>query len=137
MIKLFVVYEPNTFKKRRSCFHGGNKALHHLKQSSIEFGPFPIPGIESVSFAGLTDHPDGGFSALIRMEKGSVIPNHGHKHFEETFMLKGSVDCGGTVIKAGDYVRVDADETHEIAAVEDSEFLVILHQGVIVEGMEQ
>ena len=116
---------------------GGSKALHHLEQSSIEFGPFPIPGIENVSFAGLTDHSDAGFSALIRMEKGCVIPNHGHKHFEETFMLKGSVDCGGTVIKAGDYVRVDADETHEIAAVEDSEFLVILHQGVIVEGMEQ
>ena len=111
--------------------------MHHFKKSAIEYTPFPIPGVENVSFAGLTDHPDGGFSALIRMEKGSVIPNHGHKHFEETFMLKGSVDCGGTIIEAGDYVRVDADETHEIAAVEDSEFLVILHQGVILDGLEQ
>ena len=52
-------------------------------------------------------------------------------------MLKGSVDCGGTIIEAGDYVRVDADETHEIETVEDSEFLVILHQGVILDGLEQ
>ena len=43
------------------------------------------------------------------MEKGSVIPNHGHKHFEETLMLKGSVDCGGTIIEAGDYVKPDRD----------------------------
>tara|TARA_B100000676_G_scaffold312929_1_gene389972 strand:+ start:200 stop:610 length:411 start_codon:yes stop_codon:yes gene_type:complete len=136
MIKLFVIYEP-TIKKNVDSWHRRERSFEPLKKSAIEYGSFSIPGIENVSLAGLTDHPDGGVSALIRMQKGSVIPHHEHKHFEETFLLKGSIDCGGTIIEARDYVRVDADKTHQIAAIKNSKFLVILHQGVILDGLEQ
>ena len=109
--------------------------MHHLKKSEIKYGPFPIPGVENVTFAGLTEHPDGGFSALIKMPSGSIIPKHGHQHFEETYMLKGVVECGGTTLSAGDYIRVDSDEQHELKAIEETEFLVIIHQGVTLDDI--
>ena len=105
------------------------------KGTEIEFGPFPIPGVDNVTFAGLTEHPDGGFTAMIAMEKGSVIPEHGHKHFEETYVISGVVDCAGATLEAGDYVRVNDDETHNVKALEDTKLLVMVHQGVVVEGM--
>ena len=61
------------------------------KAKEVEFGPFPIPGVDNVTFAGLTEHPDGGFTAMIAMKKGAVIPEHGHKHFEETYVVSGAV----------------------------------------------
>ena len=83
----------------------------------------------------MTEHPDGGFSALIKMPSGSTIPKHGHQHFEETYMLKGVVECGGATLSAGDYIRVDSDEQHELKAIEDTEFLVIIHQGVTLDDI--
>ena len=69
------------------------------------------------------------------MPSGSIIPKHGPQHFEETYMLKGVVDCGGTTLSAGDYIRVDSDEQHELKAIEDTEFLVIIHQGVTLDDI--
>ena len=50
-------------------------------------------------------------------------------------MLKGVVDCGGATLSAGDYIRVDSDEQHELKAIEDTEFLVIIHQGVTLDDI--
>ena len=105
------------------------------KGTEIEFGPFPIPGVDNVTFAGLTEHPDGGFTALIAMKKGAVIPDHGHKHFEETYVVSGAVHCAGTTLETGDYIRVNDDEKHSVTAMEDSTLLVMVHQGVVVEGL--
>ena len=105
------------------------------KAKEIEFGPFPIPGVDNVTFAGLTEHPDGGFTAIIAMKKGAVIPEHGHKHFEETFVVSGAVHCAGTTLETGDYIRVDSDEKHSVTALEDTKLLVMVHQGVLVNGM--
>lgn len=105
------------------------------KAKEVEFGPFPIPGVHNVTFAGLTEHPDGGFTAMIAMEKGAVIPQHGHKHFEETYVVSGVVSCAGILLETGDYIRVDNDEKHSVTAVEDAKLLVVVHQGVEVDGM--
>ena len=69
------------------------------------------------------------------MPSGSIIPKHGHQHFEETYMLKGVVECGGATLSEGDYIRVDSDEQHELKAIEDTEFLVIIHQGVTLDDI--
>ena len=106
-----------------------------INGKEIEFGPFPIPGVENVTFAGLTEHPDGGFTAMIAMQKGAVIPEHGHKHFEETYVVSGVIDCAGTTLETGDYVRVNDDEKHSVTAMEDAMLLVIVHQGVVVDGI--
>ena len=45
------------------------------------------------------------------------------------------VDCAGATLEAGDYVRVNDDETHSVKALEDTKLLVMVHQGVVVEGM--
>ena len=105
------------------------------KETEIVFGPFPIPGVDHVTFAGLTEHPDGGFTAMIAMQKGAVIPEHGHKNFEETYVISGAIECAGTTLATGDYVRVNADEIHSVKALEDTKLLVMVHQGVVVEGM--
>ena len=105
------------------------------KGTEIEFGPFPIPGVDNVTFAGLTEHPDGGFTAMIAMKKGAVIPEHGHKHFEETYVVSDVVNCAGTTLETGDYIRVNDDEKHSVTAMEDSTLLVMVHQGVVVEGL--
>ena len=105
------------------------------KGTEIEFGPFPIPGVDNVTFAGLTEHPDGGFTAMIAMKKGAVIPEHGHKHFEETYVVSGVVNCAGTTLETGDYIRVNDDEKHSVTAMADSTLLVMVHQGVVVEGL--
>ena len=105
------------------------------KAKEVKFGPFPIPGVEKGTFAGLTEHPDGGFTAMIAMEKGAIIPEHGHKHFEETYVVSGVVSCAGTLLETGDYIRVNDDEKHSVTAIEDAKLLVMVHQGVLVEGM--
>ena len=105
------------------------------KHESIEFGAFPISGVENVTFAGLTEHPDGGFTAMVEMKRGSEIPEHGHQNFEETYVISGAVECGGVLIETGDYVRVDAEETHSLKAIEDTKMFVVVHKGVIIDGM--
>jgi len=105
------------------------------KATNIEYGPFPIPGVDNVSFAALTEHPDGGFTAMIAMQKGAVIPEHGHKHFEETYVVSGVINCGGATLETGDYIRVNDDEEHSVTAMEDTKLLVMVHQGVVVDGM--
>ena len=105
------------------------------KGTEIEFGPFPIPGVDNVTFAGLTEHPDGGFTAMIAMKKGAEIPEHGHKHFEETYVVSGVVNCAGTTLETGDYIRVNDDEKHSVTAMEDTKLLVMVHQGVVVDGV--
>ena len=105
------------------------------KAQEVEFGPFPIPDVDNVTFAGLTEHPDGGFTAMIAMKKGAVIPEHGHKHFEETYVVLGAVHCAGTTLETGDYIRVENDERHSVTALEDTKLLVMVHQGVVVDRM--
>ena len=105
------------------------------KAKEVKFGPFPIPGVDKVTFAGLTEHPDGGFTAMIAMEKGAIIPEHGHKHFEETYVVAGAVHCAGTTLETGDYIRVENDERHSVTALEDTRLLVMVHQGVVVDRM--
>ena len=72
---------------------------------------------------------------MIAMKKGAVIPEHGHKHFEETYVVSGVVNCAGTTLETGDYIRVNDDEKHSVTAMEDSTLLVMVHQGVVVEGL--
>jgi len=69
------------------------------------------------------------------MQKGAVIPEHGHKHFEETYVVSGVIDCAGTTLETGDYVRVNDEEKHSVTETEDAMLLVIVHQGVVVDGI--
>ena len=109
--------------------------MQFCKGTEIEFGPFPIPSVDNVTFAGLTEHPDGGFTTMIAMKKGAVIPEHGHKHFEETYVVSGVVNCAGITLETGDYIRVNDDEKHSVTAMEDTKLLVMVHQGVVVDGV--
>ena len=65
-------------------------------------------------------------------EKGAVIPEHGHKHFEETYVVAGAVHCAGTTLETGDYIRVENDERYSVTALEDTRLLVMVHQGVVL-----
>ena len=64
-----------------------------------------------------------------------TVRENGHKHFEETCVVSGVVNCSGTMLETGDYIRVNDDEKHSVTAIEDTKLLVVVHQGVVVDGM--
>jgi quercetin dioxygenase-like cupin family protein len=66
---------------------------------------------------------------LLRMAAGGVLPDHEHAGVEEIFLLRGSCDCEGTRLVAGDYHRAaGGSEHHETTTDEGCLMLVVLRK---------
>jgi quercetin dioxygenase-like cupin family protein len=66
----------------------------------------PFPGIEFKVV-----HRDGrrGFTTrLVKFVPGAKYPRHRHGGSEEIFLIEGSINVSGTLLKAGDYCRSEA-----------------------------
>ncbi len=59
----------------------------------------------------LVDAP-GIYACLIRMEKGAMLPPHGHPTPEECVVLEGEVWLGGVHCRAGDFHLAPAGLRH-------------------------
>jgi len=56
----------------------------------------------------------GERTGLMRMERGSTIPEHDHPETEECFVLEGAVEIDGQDLRAGDYTVAYAGSRHEV-----------------------
>jgi len=58
-------------------------------------------------------HDSGGImSYLLRMEAGSMLPNHRHPHDEECVVVEGSVQMGDVTMGPGGYLMERKDTLH-------------------------
>jgi len=65
--------------------------------------------------------PEGGVSALIRMEPGRGYPAHRHLDFEDVLILEGGYRDEFGEHVAGTYLRYPPDSTHAPLALGDCE----------------
>jgi anti-sigma factor ChrR (cupin superfamily) len=72
------------------------------------------------------DPVTGERTGLMRMEAGSVYPEHDHPGSEECFVLEGVVNIEGRDYRAGDYVIAYAGSRHDVIR-SASGGLVLLH----------
>lgn len=49
---------------------------------------------------------------LMRCEPGAEVPDHPHAGPEECYVLSGSFETYGTILRAGDYMRAPAGSKH-------------------------
>lgn len=72
------------------------------------------------------DPVTGERTGLMRMEPGSVYPEHDHPESEECFVLEGVVNVDGQDYRPGDYTIAHAGSRHEIIR-SPSGGLILLH----------
>ena len=83
-----------------------------------------LPGIRVKILA--VDRQRGLVTMLLRGEAGARYPAHRHSTPEECYVIRGSVEIGGRVLRAGDFHHADADSDHdEIRTSDGAEVLLV------------
>lgn len=95
-----------------STTHNNLKPLdsRFVDVAALEWEKTSFPGISVKTL--LLDKPSGLLTALIRMEPGSILPDHEHILIEQTFVIKGHLVCSEGECKAGDFVWRPAGSRH-------------------------
>lgn len=74
-----------------------------VRTSTAAWIASPIPGIEYKLVA--RDPERGTRTQLVRFAAGARYPRHRHAGTEEIFLLEGTVQVNGVLLRAGDYCR--------------------------------
>ena len=82
-----------------------------------EWIPTGHAGVERSLFR---NNETGGRSSVVRLKKGSRVPQHAHLGTEEVLVLEGTVTLGGIEMVAGDYLFTAPGEEHDVVAVTDA-----------------
>ena len=61
-----------------------------------------------------------GRTSIVRLKAGARGPLHTHGADEHAYVISGSVDIGGHILGAGDYLFTAAGEQHALVCLEDS-----------------
>jgi putative transcriptional regulator len=69
-------------------------------------------------------HPDDRVF-LLRVAPGATTAKHSHAGTEFTQILKGALDDGGAIFRAGDFVELGTDHTHHPKVHGDEECLCL------------
>ncbi|UTH73520.1 cupin domain-containing protein [Chromobacterium sp. IIBBL 290-4] len=86
----------------------------------------PFPGVE---FVWLRRNPDGGGSALIKLEKGASLPPHHHPGWEQVYVTAGKLKIGEHVLDHGDHLFIDRQVVHSVTALQPSTYLAMSETG--------
>lgn len=106
--------------------------MQFIATSARNFQPFE--GAPGMHVCVMADHGDGGVSLLVKLDPGAKVPRHEHLGREENLILQGKCDVGGQVAGPGDYVRMDTDDVHEIRAIDETIFFVVVNKGYKLAG---
>jgi mannose-6-phosphate isomerase-like protein (cupin superfamily) len=72
-----------------------------------------LPVISGIDLKYLwVDPPSGQRAALMRLQPGTVLPEHLHSETEECLVLEGEVEMGGRLYGMHDYIHAPAGTTH-------------------------
>ncbi len=91
------------------------------KSAGREWAATDYPGIERSLFR---HNEGGGRSSVVRLSGGTCFPRHVHHGAEEVLVLSGTVEIGGALLEAGDYLFTSPGEEHAVAAVTDAVIFV-------------
>jgi quercetin dioxygenase-like cupin family protein len=94
----------------RQCIGGGASFISRRQSEGVWLDAAPGTKLKMLHVDPLT----GERTALVRMEPGSVFPEHDHPESEECFVLEGVVNIEGRDYRPGDYVIAYAGTRHEI-----------------------
>jgi anti-sigma factor ChrR (cupin superfamily) len=91
-----------------------SQPLFVLRASEGTWEDTPLPGISLKKL--FVDRQRRQFTALVRMQAGTMFPRHRHDGAEECLVLEGDLRIGELVLRAGDFQRtppgfVQADQT--------------------------
>jgi quercetin dioxygenase-like cupin family protein len=105
----------------------------YVIDAEAEWGESGLPGVRAKVLA--VDRARGLVTMLLRAQPGATYPAHHHTAPEECYVISGSIEQGGRVMRAGDFVHADADSDHE--AITTSEGAEVLVVGAIADYLPQ
>ncbi len=88
---------------------------HIVRPAEMEWQKTPFPGCEAKTL--LMDRKTGLVTSLIRMEPGSILPDHEHVKIEQTYVIEGKLvdkegPAAGLEVGPGEYVWREAGSRH-------------------------
>ena len=96
----------------------------YVLAADADWGESGLPGIRAKILA--VDRTRGLVTLLLRAQAGASYPAHHHTAPEECYVISGSIEQSGRVMRAGDFVHADADSDHDaITTSEGADVLVI------------
>lgn len=96
----------------------------YVLNAGDDWGESGLPGIRAKVLA--VDRGRGLVTMLLRAQPGAAYPSHHHSAPEECYVISGSIEIDGRVLRAGDFVHADADSDHgEITTTEGTEVLIV------------
>jgi anti-sigma factor ChrR (cupin superfamily) len=96
----------------------------YVLDAEADWGETGLPGVRAKILA--VDRARGLVTMLLRAQPGASYPAHHHTAPEECYVISGSIEQAGRVMRAGDFVHADADSDHEaITTSEGAEVLVV------------
>jgi anti-sigma factor ChrR (cupin superfamily) len=98
--------------------------LFLLRSNDSDWEATKVPGVAVRRL--FFDAERQSVTMLVRMEAGARYPSHRHGGVEECYVLEGDLHVGDTIMKKGDYQRVETDQVHGVQSTEKGCTLLIL-----------
>jgi anti-sigma factor ChrR (cupin superfamily) len=70
---------------------------------------------------------------LLKIEPGATLPDHRHSQAEECYVIEGSLRTRGVLLRAGDFIKLDAGSQHGVTTTDDG-CVVLIAAGLAEEG---
>lgn len=109
--------------KRASLLPDGVVAL--VRSTDGKWMQTPFAGIQMKKL--FYDENSGNLSVLVRMDPGSIYPNHHHKGLEHSLVLEGDAVFSDHTLHAGDYEVGEADHDHSSITTKGGCLVFIMH----------
>jgi quercetin dioxygenase-like cupin family protein len=79
---------------------------------------------DGLDYALLHQNAQGGGTAFLRFQAGTVGRAHRHPAGEELYIVSGRVEVGGLMLGPGDYLYTPPDGVHDVLAHETTVMLL-------------
>jgi len=74
----------------------------------------------------LADRRSNRRTIMLDISPGAALPDHSHAGIEEVFMISGDLRIAGTVLQAGDYIRIDPGAEHGVPWTQDGCVCIVI-----------
>jgi mannose-6-phosphate isomerase-like protein (cupin superfamily) len=91
-----------------------------VRAGETEWKNAPAPGVQYRQL-------HGSKTMLVRMDPGTWLPAHDHKHAEQCLVLEGSIASDGVTAYAGDYTYMPAGSVHSALYSETGALFLIAY----------
>jgi quercetin dioxygenase-like cupin family protein len=97
---------------------------HTVRSGDGEWIQSPVPGVRVKVLA--IDRFRDRVTMLVRAEPGATYPAHRHSGPEDCYVIRGSLEIEGHILRAGDFHHAEGDSDHaELRTDEGVEVLLV------------